>query len=58
MKKLFVLMLALVMCLAACGTQPADPTTIATVPTTVKMWMYQDCPVDDVVISTIELIEE
>ena len=31
---------------------------IATVPTTIKMWMYQDCPVDDIVISTIELVEE
>ncbi len=31
---------------------------IANVPTTVKMWMYQDCPVKDVVISTIEEITE
>lgn len=31
---------------------------IATVPTTVKMWMYQDCPRKDVVISSIEIIEE
>ena len=31
---------------------------IATVPTTTKMWMYQDCPVDDVVITTIEEITE
>lgn len=32
--KLLSFLLALAMCLAACGTQPADPTTIATVPTT------------------------
>ena len=31
---------------------------IANVPTTVKMWMYQDCPRKDVVISTIEEITE
>ena len=31
---------------------------IANVPTTVKMWMYQDCPRKDVVISTIEEIVE
>lgn len=31
---------------------------IAAVPTTTKMWMYQDCPKDDVVISSIELISE
>lgn len=31
---------------------------IATVPTTTKMWMYQDCPVNDVVIKTIEEITE
>lgn len=31
---------------------------IAAVPTTTKMWMYQDCPKDDVVISSIELIDE
>lgn len=31
---------------------------IANVPTTVKMWMYQDCPRKDVVITTIEEITE
>lgn len=31
---------------------------IASVPTTVKMWMYQDCPRDSVVIKTIEEIAE
>lgn len=31
---------------------------IATVPTTIKMWMYQDCPRKDVVITTIEEIVE
>lgn len=31
---------------------------IATVPTTTKMWMYQDCPVNDVVISSIDVISE
>lgn len=31
---------------------------IATVPTTTKMWSYQDCPIDDVVISSIEEITE
>ena len=31
---------------------------IANVPTTVKMWMYQDCPRKDVVITTIEEIVE
>ncbi|MGM9632436.1 MAG: peptidylprolyl isomerase [Eubacteriales bacterium] len=31
---------------------------IANVPTTTKMWMYQDCPRKDVVISSIEIIEE
>lgn len=31
---------------------------IATVPTTVKMWMYQDCPIKDVVITSIEVIED
>ena len=31
---------------------------IANVPTTIKMWMYQDCPRKDVVITTIEEITE
>ncbi len=31
---------------------------IASVPTTTRMWYYQDCPVDDVVISSIEEITE
>ena len=31
---------------------------IANVPTTIKMWMYQDCPRKDVVITTIEEIAE
>lgn len=31
---------------------------IAAVPTTTKMWMYQDCPKDDVVISSIEIVSE
>ena len=31
---------------------------IANVPTTIKMWMYQDCPRKDVVITTIEEIVE
>ena len=31
---------------------------IAVVPTTIKMWMYQDCPRKDVVITTIEEITE
>ena len=31
---------------------------IAVVPTTIKMWMYQDCPRKDVVIKTIEEITE
>ncbi len=31
---------------------------IADVPTTTKMWYYQDCPREDVVISSIEEIEE
>ena len=31
---------------------------IANVPTTTKMWMYQDCPVEDVVISSIEVLAE
>ena len=31
---------------------------IANVPTTVKMWMYQDCPRKDVVITTIEEITQ
>ena len=31
---------------------------IANVPTTIKMWMYQDCPRKDVVIKTIEEITE
>ena len=31
---------------------------IAVVPTTIKMWMYQDCPRKDVVITTIEEIVE
>lgn len=31
---------------------------IAVVPTTIKMWMYQDCPRKDVVITTIEEIIE
>lgn len=31
---------------------------IASVPTTTRMWYYQDCPVDDVVISSIEEIAE
>lgn len=31
---------------------------IAAVPTTTRMWYYQDCPREDVVISSIEEIEE
>lgn len=31
---------------------------IAAVPTATRMWYYQDCPREDVVISSIEIIEE
>ncbi len=49
--KLLCLLLALSLCLAACGGQPADPTTISTVPSTTQA---TTAPTEDPRISMVE----